>query len=222
MKSLVDNNGGGDAKNLFAAYFTANNTKKLKSGKSFVHKLPFIKNFLQILKTCHDNAKDFDKRQWLSIVQQAGFSLKSLKEAGWQISKNYRAWKIAREHSTKLYPGAPVPETRGRKKLTNIAKSILDFVISDKHSYLSSRTVYNMKKYSKDGDLNQGREMVQVRYRNMPISKLFELWKEKRGKHSQPACELSFFRKKVYEMRFLKKPKKKQICVLFVLKVKNP
>ena len=148
LKEFVNLNGGGDAKHLFAAYFGANNTKNLQSGKSYVHKLPVIKNILQILKHCHDNAKDFDKRQWLSIVQNAGFSLHQLRDAGWQISSNYRAWKIATEHSRNLYPGAPVPEKRGRKAIANsVLQSIKKFVCSDTYSYLGSKQVYNDKKY---------------------------------------------------------------------------
>jgi hypothetical protein len=178
LRQIVENNGGGDASNLFAAYYSTN-----KYGKSFVHKLPIMKNILQILKTCHTNASDFDKRQWLSIVQGAGFKLKDLKDAGWEISSNYRAWKISTEHSSKFYPGAPVPETRGRKKKTGVEDSILEFVVNDKYSYISNRTVYNMNKYTVEGNLNSTREKVQVRYRNLPISKLFELWKEKRVKN---------------------------------------
>jgi len=154
LKEFVNFNGGGDAKHLFAAYFRGNNTQKLQSGKSYVHKLPVIKNILQILKNCHDNAKDFDKRQWLSIVQNAGFSLHQLKDAG---------WKISTEHSSNLYPGAPVPEKRGRKAIANsVLQSIKKFVCSDTYSYLGSKQVYNDKKYIKKNVLNPNRKKVNV------------------------------------------------------------
>jgi hypothetical protein len=37
---------------------------------------------MAILKNCHDKAQPFHKRQWLSIVQKAGFSFSSLKKKG--------------------------------------------------------------------------------------------------------------------------------------------
>ena len=179
--------------------------------------MPVIKNILQILKNCHDNAKDFDKRQWLSIVQNAGFSLKQLREAGWQISSNYRAWKIATEHSRNLYPGAPVPEKRGRKAISNLVlQSIKKFVCSDTYSYLGSKQVYNDKKYIKKNVLNPNRKKVNVRYRNCTISKLYFSWKEQCKNEGTYFCSATQFRQVLkLRVKYLKKPKKqtcKSVC----------
>ena len=215
LKEFVNFNGGGDAKHLFAAYFRGNNTQKLQSGKSYVHKLPVIKNILQILKNCHDNAKDFDKRQWLSIVQKAGFSLHQLKDAG---------WKISTEHSSNLYPGAPVPEKRGRKAIANsVLQSIKKFVCSDTYSYLGSKQVYNDKKYIKKNVLNPNRKKVNVRYRNCTISKLYFSWKEQCKNEGTYFCSSTQFRQVLkLRVKFLKNPKKKQTCVQFVWMDKSP
>jgi hypothetical protein len=199
LRKFINHYGGENPQELLDTYYSG------KKGTVQLMKIPQIKALLDILKNCHSTSEKYGKRQFLSIVQSAGFSFSALKKSGWEISKNLKGWETAQKHSSELFPGAPVPEKRGRKKIKKeVAKSIIKFVNLDDHSYPSSnRTIKMGSKNYKRGKFD-----VPVKYRNKSVSSLYDFWCLSRKENNQKICSETKFRNILKVLKYLKKPKK--------------
>jgi len=207
LRKFINHYSAGDQQALLNEFFSG------KKGTVQLMEFPQIKNLMDILKNCHSATGKYGKRQFLSIVQSAGFPFSVLKKSGWKISKNLKGWETAQKHSSELFPGAPVPEKRGRKKIKiEMAKSILHFINKDDHSYPSSNRMVKMgKKNTKKGKID-----VPVIYRNKSISSLYDFWCLERKGQNKKICSETRFRSILKACKYFKKPKKStdmcQIC----------
>jgi len=207
LRKFINHYSAGDQQALLNEFFSG------KKGTVQLMEFPQIKNLMDILKNCHSATGKYGKRQFLSIVQSAGFPFSVLKKSGWKISKNLKGWETAQKHSSELFPGAPVPEKRGRKKIKiEMAKSVLHFINKDDHSYPSSNRMVKMgKKNTKKGKID-----VPVIYRNKSISSLYDFWCLERKGQNKKICSETRFRSILKACKYFKKPKKStdmcQIC----------
>lgn len=205
LRKLVEYNGGGDYLGMFNSFFEG------KKGEFCTMDLPIVKKLMENLKNCYNKAQPYLKRQWLSIVQDAGFSYSSLKNSGWNMSKNYKSWGTAQDHTSEQYPGAPVPERRGRPKIDKtIKKDIIKYLKDDENSYLSANKLAVIKKKGL-------KTQVPVRYRNKSVTCLYHFWVLNRQREEKDICSKSTFVKILKSLKFIKKPKKDtdmcHICV---------
>jgi len=194
---------GGDAQGLIAAYLGTHAGKA--SCQNFIYEVPRMKNVLMILKKCYQLTSDYNKRQWLSVVREAGFSAGELWEMGWGFSK--KAWCTAGKHTSNQYAGAPVREDRGRPKVSPvIVESITKHALSDEMSRpASNRTVI----------VNS--EPVPVRYKNSTDRESYVKWKTAQKETGVRSCSESTFSNVLKTIRNLKIARKEtdkcEICV---------
>ena len=205
FSDFIQYNAGNDPVGLITGYLAT------KAGKSkcsnWVYEVPVFKKLLAILHNCFINAKDYNKRQWLSVVRHAGLTAQELRDVGWDFSN--KAWHTAGKHSFTSYAGAPVREDRGRMSLSPvIVNSIKHCVLSDE----MSRPAANRTVKSTDSE-----EQVPVRYRNFSQKDSFHMWRSKQQSSGAPTCSKSSFIKVLKTIRHLKKARietdKCEICV---------
>jgi hypothetical protein len=159
-----------------------------------------IKKLLSLLATASNTLPLFEKRQYLSLMRNSGFTLQESKNLGFSCSSE--AWTTANTHT----PGGKVSESRGRKKQkNNVLKKIKDFVECDDISRPSSYQTIQK---------NKGEVVIPVRYFNTTIKESYELFC---NNYPSILISESNFRKQVKSLKHLKKAKKQtdkcQICV---------
>jgi len=127
------------------------------------------------------------------------------------MSKNYKSWGTAQDHTYEQYPGAPVPERRGRPKIDKtIKKNIITYLKDDENSYLSANKLAVIKKKGL-------KTQVPVRYMNKSVTSLYHFWVLNRQREEKEICSKSTFVKILKSLKFIKKSKKDtdmcHICV---------
>lgn len=92
VAKFLDHASGGDTTGLIAAYLESKFEKK----NGLIFQIPRVLKLLQALQKAFKNQENFQKRQILSILRKAGFTMAELRNLGWNMSK--KAWTSAGKH----------------------------------------------------------------------------------------------------------------------------
>jgi hypothetical protein len=197
FNEFVEYNCGGDILGLFDYIINCKKYNKDNLLSNVISKHPKVsKMFLLLSKLSNENC--YNKRVYLSLVRESGFTLIEAKQLGFNCSNE--SWATAGAHE----PGKQVVENRGRKQLpAAIFRKIKKFIECDELTRPSSYQTI------KKGDV-----FTPVRYLNETIKESFFKFIKK---YPQFKISESAFRKILKTLKHIKKAKKQtdkcELCV---------
>jgi hypothetical protein len=163
--------------------------------EKLIQQNPKVFTLISLIKNASNSCNSHHKRQFLSLMRGAGFTLNEIKQFGFNCSNN--SWKTAKNYIETFSAGSVVQENRGRKKISEVIKTnIKQFLTQER---ISRPAANRSVKYQL--------EIHPVRYLNVTIKEAYNIWVQECSKDFKK-ISLSKFQKIVKEFKIFKKAKK--------------